>query len=237
MATFNSKMYIKDFFESFSIQDRNNVELIIIDSCSTDGTLDEIKNYKYLISKLVIEKDRSIYEAWNKGLKLADGEWICFIGSDDFIEVGGLRIIKDSIKQIKNDTNLVIFNSIFVDQSKKAIKCFESSFDKNKFKNKFTFSHPMTLHKKDLFRNTEFSQSYGSSGDYHFLLSNIEILNPIVINKNIVRIRQDGVSQNINSIKSSFKVRKELRSVCLIKNIYNFLKATLSWKLHQIIKR
>ena len=52
MATFNSKMYINDFFKSFSIQDRNNIELIIIDSCSTDGTLDIINNYKYLISCL-----------------------------------------------------------------------------------------------------------------------------------------------------------------------------------------
>lgn len=236
MATFNSKMYINDFFKSFSIQDRNNIELIIIDSCSTDGTLDIINNYKYLISKLVIEKDRSIYEAWNKGLKLANGEWICFIGSDDFLEVGGLETIKKSLKQIKNETNLVIFNSIFIDKSKKAIKCFESSFNKNKFKNKFTFSHPMALHRKDLFKNIEFSQSYGSSGDYYFLLSNIEILNPILINEVIVRIRQEGQSQNINSIKSAFRVRKDLRSIGIIKNIYNFLKATLSWKLHQIIK-
>ena len=95
----------------------------------------------------------------------------------------------------------------------------------------------MSLHKKTLFDKSRFSSDYGSSGDYYFLLSEINSLNVLLKNDYVVRIREAGISQNIESLKNTYKVRKKLRSVGRYKNIYNLVRAYLSWKYHQITQR
>lgn len=237
MATYNSEKYISEFFKSMKFQDLENIELIIIDSCSNDKTLKIIKDNRSLVSNLIVEKDNSVYEAWNKGLDVCNGDWICFIGSDDILETDCLNIIKNSTSNVSNDVNLIVFNSIFINEDSKSKRKFESSFDKEIFKNKFSFSHPMSLHKKTLFDKSRFSSDYGSSGDYYFLLSEINSLNVLLKNDYVVRIREAGISQNIESLKNTYKVRKKLRSVGRYKNIYNLVRAYLSWKYHQITQR
>lgn len=237
MATYNSEKYITYFFESFRAQERENIELIVIDSCSKDKTIDIINQNKDIVSHLLIESDNSVYEAWNKGLKLATGKWICFIGSDDILETGCLKTLKKSVQDVSHENNLIIFNSIFIDINNKAIRKFQSSFNVNDFKNRFTFSHPMCLHKSELFTNQNFSCKHGSSGDYFFLLSNLNRLNPVVRKEYIVRLRQDGISQGSQSVVSSYLVRKELKSIGFVKNIYNFFRALLAWKYHRIIQK
>ncbi|MDA3897412.1 MAG: glycosyltransferase [Desulfobacteraceae bacterium] len=59
-------------------------ELIIMDGGSTDGSVELLKRYDSQIKYWESKPDRGIYHAWNKALEHAEGEWICFIGSDDF---------------------------------------------------------------------------------------------------------------------------------------------------------
>jgi len=75
---------IKDTIECVLGQSYSNIEYIIIDGCSTDGTIDVIKSYGDKITKFVSEKDTGIYDAMNKGLRLATGDYIGFLNSDDF---------------------------------------------------------------------------------------------------------------------------------------------------------
>lgn len=66
-------------------QTYDNIEYIIIDGSSTDGTLDIIKKYEDKIDYWQSEPDKGIYDAMNKGIKLANGNWIYILGSDDFL--------------------------------------------------------------------------------------------------------------------------------------------------------
>jgi glycosyltransferase involved in cell wall biosynthesis len=66
-------------------QTYTNIEYVVIDGASTDGTLDVIKKYKSRISKLISESDKGIYDAMNKGLKLATGDYVLFMNSGDEI--------------------------------------------------------------------------------------------------------------------------------------------------------
>ena len=59
------------------------IEYIVIDGASTDGTLDIIKQYKNRITKLISEKDKGIYDAMNKGLAIATGDYVIFMNSGD----------------------------------------------------------------------------------------------------------------------------------------------------------
>ena len=64
-------------------QTYNQIEYIVVDGASTDGTLDIIKRHENRISKLISEKDKGIYDAMNKGLKLATGDYVIFMNSGD----------------------------------------------------------------------------------------------------------------------------------------------------------
>jgi glycosyltransferase involved in cell wall biosynthesis len=61
-----------------------NKELIIIDGESNDGTVKSLEANREVINYLASEPDAGIYNAWNKGVVQAKGEWICFLGADDF---------------------------------------------------------------------------------------------------------------------------------------------------------
>lgn len=66
-------------------QDYNDFEYLIIDGVSTDGTLNRINNYSDSIKTVISEPDKGIYDAMNKGIALAKGDWIYFLGSDDIL--------------------------------------------------------------------------------------------------------------------------------------------------------
>lgn len=66
-------------------QSYTNIEYIVVDGASSDGTIDILKKYEYRLSKLIIEKDKGIYDAMNKGLALASGDYVLFMNSGDEI--------------------------------------------------------------------------------------------------------------------------------------------------------
>lgn len=66
-------------------QTYSNIEYIVIDGASSDGTLEVIKQYEHCIAKLISEKDKGIYDAMNKGLAIATGDYVLFMNSGDEI--------------------------------------------------------------------------------------------------------------------------------------------------------
>jgi len=73
-VVYNNAITIKDAIESVLSQTYNNIEYIVVDGASTDGTIEIVKSYGDKITKFISEKDQGIYDAMNKGLRLATGD-------------------------------------------------------------------------------------------------------------------------------------------------------------------
>ena len=87
IPTFNSAACIERCLRSIAVQTFSDYEVIVQDGCSSDGTVDQITNFQRsdpgIGVKLAIEKDKGPYDAMNKGVRRATGEWLYFLGSDD----------------------------------------------------------------------------------------------------------------------------------------------------------
>ena len=91
--TFNSEKYLTKTLQSIKNQTYKKFELIIIDGGSTDRTLKIIKENKKLIQYCETKKDKGIYDAFNKGIKLAKGKYIVIVNSDDTLTKNALQIL------------------------------------------------------------------------------------------------------------------------------------------------
>ena len=85
IPTFNSSGGIREVLESILNQRYKNFEIVLVDGASTDQTIEIIREYQQKFNSIhfISEKDQGIYDAMNKGARLAKGEWLYFIGSDD----------------------------------------------------------------------------------------------------------------------------------------------------------
>src|ERR1700751_2816006 len=83
-VTFNAEATIERCIQSVISQTYKNVEYIIVDGCSTDNTVQVVKNYDNVVYRLVSEPDKGIYDAMNKGIKLATGDVVGMINADDY---------------------------------------------------------------------------------------------------------------------------------------------------------
>ncbi|EIT1317989.1 glycosyltransferase, partial [Escherichia coli] len=103
-VVYNGEMYIEDTIKSVLSQNCNDdIEYIIIDGASTDNTLNIVNSYKNEISYIISENDNGIYDAMNKGVLKASGNYIGFINADDFYNKDVLCQVIKVMKENKYD--------------------------------------------------------------------------------------------------------------------------------------
>ena len=152
----NGEKYLEQTIQSITNQTYKDIEYIIIDGGSTDGTLDIIKKYEDKITYWVSEKDRGIGDAFNKGVKMSKGEYINFQGhGDGFISYDALERVFHDIDPEKD-----IFISARIKRiDVNGVEIFTSKFIENF--NKKSLLVRMSLPHQGLFTHKKYFKMYG----------------------------------------------------------------------------
>lgn len=171
-TSLNSAATIRDTLESVKRQDHDDIEHIIIDAGSTDGTLDIVHEFPH-ISLVMSEKDLGIYHGMNKGLKLCTGDIICFLNSDDWYTQD------DVISQVvnilgKNRVQVVYGDLQYVDRVniKKVARTWRSgTFRRSSLYYGWIPPHPTFFARREVYQQVGFfNTSLRNAADYELML-------------------------------------------------------------------
>lgn len=113
-VTYQAERYIEKTLQSISEQTYQDFEFILVDGESTDRTLDIAKEYASRIDKLIIEKDEGLYDAMNKGLENASGDFVWFINAGDYLTSKDL--IAQLVPYLTDTTDVVYSDTYFVNK-------------------------------------------------------------------------------------------------------------------------
>ncbi len=172
-AVYNNKNQIAEAIESVLNQSYPNIEYIVIDGASTDGTSEIIKSYGNKISKFISEPDEGIYDGLNKGIHQATGDVIGFLHSDDFYLYDQ---VLEEIVQIFKEKNCdgVYGNLIYVDKedTNRVVRRWDSGeFKYENLKKGWMPPHPAFFIKREVYKRFGvFDTDFKISADYNFML-------------------------------------------------------------------
>ena len=213
-VVWNNVKTIKDTIDSVLSQTYKNIEYIVIDGGSTDGTLSLLESRRDQLSALVSEPDEGIYDAMNKGIKLAKGDVIGFLNSDDFYLND--KVISKVASEFERDIFLdaSYANLIYVDQTNtsKIIRYFKTGeFKQGLFLKGWCPAHPTFFVRKSVYeRNGNFDLNYHFASDVELMMRFLEIhkIKSLYIPEVMVKMRMGGVSNR--NLKNIWLANKEI---------------------------
>mgnify|MGYP006101813183 CR=1 FL=1 len=211
--SFNAKATIEKTLQSVANQSYKNIEHIIVDGGSNDNTKDICNSYTH-ISKIISEPDKGIYDAFNKGLKLATGDVVGFLNADDtFYNENSIQDIVDAFKH--NRVDIVYGNLNYINEEGKIIRNWISrAYKKGLVKKAWIPAHPTFYCKKDVYdRYGGYNDSFKIGGDFELCLRFLEINNipSYYLNKKLVKMLVGGISNSGISSKWTIYI-EELRA-------------------------
>ncbi|HYX05968.1 MAG TPA: glycosyltransferase family 2 protein [Bacteroidales bacterium] len=168
-VVYNNEKTLERTIKSVVNQGYNNLEYIIIDGGSTDGTLDIIKKHEHEIDYWISEPDEGIYDAMNKGIEQATGELIGIINSDDWYAEDTVDKVAQAYR--KSHADVIYGNMIVVDEKNNTNRLRECIISvENKIKD-LKFSHPTLFVKKSIYdRFGKFNTEFVIEADMDFIL-------------------------------------------------------------------
>ena len=216
---YNSSSTILDTIKSVNSQTYQNIEHIFVDGLSIDNTVDIIRLNTRRENKIISEKDGGIYDAINKGILTAKGDFIGLLHSDDILS--SPNIISDLITKIcEENLDGVYGNLQYVDKlnTKKIIRFWKTfEFKPNLLKKGWMPPHPTLILKKEVYqKHGVFNKSFKIAADYDFMLrifkdSNLKFG---YLPKVVTKMRVGGASNHnmLNIIKKSIEDYRVIRS-------------------------
>jgi len=232
-VTYNSALTIHNTIESILNQSYPNIEYIIVDGLSTDNTTNIIKEHEYLFGKRIkwiSEKDSGLYDAMNKGIRMATGDVVGIINSDDFYHRTDL--ISNVVKVFKDEEVQAIYGDVrFVKPNnlEKTVRYYSSkNFSPKRFRYGFMPAHPTFFTYRKYFEEFGYYKTdYKIAADFELLVRFLYVhrLNAKYIPLDFMKMRTGGTSTA--SLKSNIILNKEIVRACKENGIWTCLPLLL----------
>ena len=232
VVSLNTKKKFIKTINSIKNQIYKNYEIIVVDGKSNDGTVRIIKKNEFKINKFLIERDEGIYDAMNKGIKIASGEWIIFLNSgdiffDNFVLKKVNKLLMSNVDLLFGDT-LINNEFLYLAKAQKVSKNISN----------MPFCHQSVLCKSSLLKKKLFNLEYHICSDFDF------ILNCVLSNKrfkyypNLISTVEAGGLSDTRRFKAHFEYFKILtRNSNFKKSYLPFLISFSLLCLKTIIKK
>jgi glycosyltransferase involved in cell wall biosynthesis len=241
-VTYNSANTLNTAIESVLGQTYPNIEYIVVDGASKDGTAQLVKSYGDRIAKFVSEPDTGIYNAMNKGLKMATGNYIGYLHADDVLS--SPTIVAEMVASIEaNHPDVVYGNLEYVakDNLNKTIRYWKTDdFTPQRLKHGWMPPHPTVYINNDIYRRLMgYDESFKIAADYELMLRLFTIPNLKTVNlqQTMVKMRMGGASNR--SLRNLWlKSNEDIRA--MKKNNtggYATLIVKMASKLTQFVRR
>ena len=217
-VVWNNKDTIKDAINSVLKQTYNNIEYIIIDGASEDGTVDIVKSYGNKIMKFISEPDNGLYDAMNKGIRLATGDIVGLLHSDDFYI--DEFVIEKIVKEFEErGVDSIYADLVYVkpENINETVRYYDSSkFNPSKFAYGLMPAHPTFFVKREIYvKYGVFRTDLKIAADFDLLAKFLYThkISYHYINDALVKMRVGGLSTG--GINSKILLNKEVLQVCL----------------------
>jgi len=213
VAVFNGAKTLQQCIDSVAGQTCPHKELIVIDGGSIDGTREILEGNATKLAYWVSEPDRGIYHAWNKALARARGDWICFLGADDYLWSHEVLERLAPILEKAYPPTRVVYGSVAI-VNERGREMFRAGEDwataGRRFTDIMSLAHPGLMHHKSLFEaHGRFDESFRIAGDYELLLRELPAGNAHFVPDLVVAgMRQGGISTDP---KGSIAMMREMR--------------------------
>lgn len=243
-ATYNSAGTVRDTFESVLRQTYSEIEYIVVDGASRDGTVDIIKEYEPRFEgrmRWVSERDSGIYDAMNKGLRMATGDVVGILNSDDYYTSDDvLETVAD--KMDRTDVDAVYGDIHFVnpDNLGKCVRYYSSKvFRPSLMRLGFIPAHPSFYCKRSMYEKFGgFDLDFKVAADFENLLRLIYVghIKALYIEKDFVTMRTGGASTS--GVKSHVQIMKDHLKALKKNNVHSnmfLLSLRYIYKLYDLI--
>lgn len=200
-ATYNSKKYLEDCIQSVLRQDYPNIEHIIVDGGSTDGTLDIIKKYEGSIARWISEPDRGMYDAINKGMNMSTGDIIGILNSDDMLDAPDvISAIVQCFTEQQVDSLYGDLEYVDPVDTQKIHRIWKGKpYDRKLFHSGWMPAHPTFYFRRHLLEKYGgYENHYFSAADYEFMARYLykHHVSSYYLPKLIVKMRRGGQSNS-----------------------------------------
>lgn len=240
---YNSESTLEETIRSVLDQDYNDLEYIVIDGGSTDGTRAILDKYNNAIDIVVSEKDKGLYDAINKGIDLASGELIALLHSDDLYAYTSVirdvvtKLKEDGVESVYGDLQYVLRN----DTTKVTRNWISGDYNRLNFLKGWMPPHPSFFVLKSCYlRYGKFNLDFHSAADYELMLRFLykHGVTSGYLNKVLVKMRVGGKSNQ--TIWNRIKANREDKRAWLVNELKpawtTFIRKPLS-KLSQFISK
>lgn len=220
---YNSAATLEDAITSVLAQSHSDIEHIIVDGGSTDGTASILQKYEGRVAKIVSGPDEGIYDAMNKGIGMATGEAIGVLNSDDFYASND--VIENLVKSFSSDADMVIGDVAFVDRLnvQKRLRYISGS-GSTPWLLRFGWMppHPATFMRKNVYETFgHYKTDFAIAADYEFFVRTLMSgsLRTVYTSKVLVTMRDGGASTG--GFKSTVVISREILRALRENRIYS----------------